>query len=98
MSYPAFTVKPFPVRVVRAESLIPQGTYCYTPVPDQASDRGFHVKKCPFWKQVAGQARDMNGWCDYLKAGDSDSEGASMLFDMVKECGVKAEDPEDLLL
>lgn len=97
MSYPAFTVKPFPVRVVRAESLIPQGIYCYTPVPDETVDRGFAIKKCPFWQQLPDQPRDMNGWCDYLKTGDNSEEGFSMLFDMVKECGIKSEEPELML-
>ena len=30
-----------------------------------------------------------NGYCHYLKRGDWEEEGWSLLWDMVKECGIK---------
>jgi hypothetical protein len=38
----------------------------------------------------------MNGWCDYLKTGDMVMPGGTdLLWDQVKECGIKDEDLDE---
>jgi len=57
--------------------LIPRGMYCY---------RGDYV--CPFWFRDSGMDEQENGYCSYLNMGDNEL-GMGLLWDMVKECGVK---------
>ena len=55
---------------------IPEGCYCHS---------GSYI--CPFW-YLDG---DMNGGCHYLKHDDNyyaDRDYFTLLFDMVKECGI----------
>ena len=63
---------------------IPKGTYCYT-----RKDGNFIL--CPYWKRLKDKPSQLDGYCDYLKMGDDEIEGFSLLFDQVKECGVKNE-------
>jgi hypothetical protein len=83
-------LKPFPVPVVRAESLIPHGDYCYTPEEAPSAENGwvYKVRTCPFLQFLPDKPPQLDGWCDYLKAGDFEENGTSLLFDSVKECGV----------
>jgi hypothetical protein len=90
-------VKPFPISVVRAEELIPRGIYCYTPqeAPSEANGYVYWVKPCPFWKKLTEHPDQMSGWCDYLKTGDMVQGGTDLLWDQVKECGIKDDDFDD---
>lgn len=83
-------MKPFPIPVVPAESLIPVGDYCYTPREAPSAENGwaYKVNPCPFLRMLPDKPAQLNGWCDYLKAGDFEENGTSLLFDSVKECGV----------
>lgn len=66
------------------EAFIPHHTfYCY-------SKDGMD---CPFWAKEKNFEHKENGYCFYLKQGDWDSEGFSIIWDMVKGCGV-SEYPE----
>lgn len=83
-------MKPFPIPVVRAEGLIPQGDYCYAPREAPSAENGwvYKVNPCPFHRFLPDKPPQLDGWCDYLKAGDFEAGGTSLLFDSVKECGV----------
>ena len=53
---------------------IVEGAYCYN---------------CPFWDIDESKPTQMNGYCHYLKRGDWEDEDYGLLWDKVKECGVK---------
>jgi hypothetical protein len=87
------------IPIVRAESLIPRGPYCYQPLsrPPVSEHHGFPpVRACPFWSVDARHRRGASnaGYCSYLKRGDWMQQGASLLRDQIKECGVKPEDDD----
>lgn len=67
-------------------SVIPSGPYCYT------YDLRGHTVVCPYWHLSADRPEQENGYCDYMAAGDWDSECSSLLWDQVKECGMNDED------
>lgn len=81
-------IRPFPIPVVRAEDRIPHGTYCYVP----KAGMPFSVTPCAYWKLMSEHPHQMNGWCDYLGTGDMVEKGTSLLWDQVKECGIKADE------
>lgn len=56
---------------------IPKGIYCY-------DENGI----CPFWDKSPDHPRQENGFCHFLGKGDWESEGISLLWDQVKECGI----------
>lgn len=82
------------IPILRAESLIPPGLYCYTPVEEPSAATHWHMRvaRCPFWRLDTTRPRDERGHCDYLRRGDADEDGTSLLWDGVKECGVRTED------
>lgn len=88
------------IPIVRLETLVPAGDYCYTPMPAPSPDSGFRmkVKPCPFWSKpaamVAAYGEQMSGYCSYLRQGDWMPDGTFMLWDQVKECGVNYDDRE----
>lgn len=93
MAYPV-------IPIVRAESLIPRGPYCYKP----GTIRGWEVGadgverptgRCPFWSLKADASEQENGWCSYLKTGDMEEGGTFLLWDQCKECGIKDDDDVD---
>ena len=88
--------KAFTIPVVHAESLIPAGPYCYTPVQGPCAENGsvFRVKCCPFWRTLPGLPEQRSGWCDYLRTGDNEADGTLLLWDQVKECGIKDSDED----
>lgn len=88
-------LKPFPIPVVRAEDAIPHGQYCYTPTEAPSAANGFvyRTAPCRYLKVLEGHPSQMNGWCDYLKTGDMLEGGTDLLWDSVKECGIKTDDP-----
>ena len=59
---------------IAAWFLIPRGDYC---------------SGCPFHFIDHGKEEQDNGYCSYLGQGDWESEGITLLWDDVKECGVK---------
>jgi hypothetical protein len=72
-------------------SVIPTGCYCYTPL-DASSlpvDGSMTVKTCPFWASSPDHEKQMSGYCALMRAGDWEDDGTMLLWDMVKECGIK---------
>lgn len=55
---------------------IPNGVYCY-------DKNGL----CPYWSLNKDKPYQENGYCHYMKLGDWESEGLSLLWDQCKECG-----------
>lgn len=93
------------IPIAPAESLIPEGLYCYTPVeaPCAANNWVFRVRPCPFWEAYSPEkhgplpedlatlapGESPGAYCRYLKAGDWTEGGTWLLWDLVKECGVR---------
>jgi hypothetical protein len=91
------------IPIKKAEELIPEGMYCYTPLqaPCEETNWVYKVKPCPFWEYYSEEKhgklpegypseKEYDGaFCQYLKAGDWN--GTDLLWDQVKECGVKYE-------
>lgn len=81
------------------ESVIPDGMYCYTSAGWSTTAEGLpvmHTKLCPYWALDDSRERQGNGYCAKLKTGDW-IDGWGLLWDQVKECGVRddvSEDPE----
>jgi hypothetical protein len=63
---------------------IPEGLYCY-------GHDGSKRVVCPYWSIREDKPNQNNGYCSYLKYGDWESEGLSLLWDQVKECGINRE-------
>lgn len=60
------------------------GLYCY-------DENGL----CPYWSADTNKPRQENGYCAYLEVGDWEPDGwLSLLWDQVKECGLKVEDDD----
>lgn len=84
-----------------ARQIVPQGPYCYT-LADVAYPDGIgkppRIKHaaCPFYRKRTDWPEQADGYCRFLKAGDStkgrDRNGnprsTMLLWDQVKECGV----------
>jgi hypothetical protein len=92
--YRQLELKPFPLPVVRAEDYIPHGNYCYVPKKTPSAENGFvyQVSLCRYHKTLPDYPDQMSGWCDYLKTGDMAPNGTDLLWDSVKECGIKTEE------
>ena len=63
-----------------SESAIPNGIYCY-------DENGI----CPYWSRDLTKPSQEGGYCEYMQFGDWQSEHLSLLWDQVKECGIKEE-------
>lgn len=74
------------VKVLKGESVIPRGMYCY-------DERG----NCPYWDKDESKPEQCNGFCWFLVKGDQD-EGMGELWDQCKCCGINDGDaPEGSL-
>ena len=71
------------------QSDIPTGPYCYH--IKEIKGEKIETHTCPFWELREDKHEQENGYCHYLKFGDWESEGISLLWDMVKECGINME-------
>ncbi len=65
---------------------IPAGLYCYN------RQNQTKITICPFWELRDDKPEQENGYCHYLKCGDWESSYTSLLWDMVKECGINSGD------
>lgn len=97
--------------LIRAESLIPKGMYCYTTleiVNDAQYGWRMKIDCCPFWehynKKIHGELPDeykpyeksfQGAYCTYLRTGDWLPNGTDLLWDQVKCCGVNFDFDDD---
>lgn len=77
------------------EDLIPEGMYCYKAQTIDFETGRIKIKVCPYWSFRKTKPAQENGYCKYLKKGDWQIRGISLLWDQVKECGIKMDWPED---
>ena len=72
---------------------IPKGEYCYGHI---VLDDGFVARPtCPFWDTLPEFPKQNNGYCHYLKRGDWQAKGVSLLWDSCKECGINYDQDEE---
>lgn len=55
--------------------------------PKKYIPNGSFCNHCPFWDKDNDKPYHMNGYCHYLNQGDWEDYG--LLWDMIKECGIK---------
>lgn len=73
---------------------IPHGSYCYKFLG--LSENGkFLTKRCPHWSIDRTKPEQENGYCAFLKRGDWEQSGLSLLWDEVKECSENLNDPDE---
>lgn len=81
-------------RFVKDESLIPKGSYCYTPIDiEYGNEFGMrvHIRLCPYWSKREDKSEQQSGFCKYMGLGDWMPNGTFILWDQVKECGINDE-------
>ena len=66
---------------------ISSGPYCYTPIVWQ--DNKSKIKPCPYWIKYPNVPDRISGYCSYLGYSDWEIVGFGLLWDQVKECGIK---------
>lgn len=66
---------------------IPKGDYCYKAIG--FSNHRYKIKLCPYWSRRTDKPYQLSGYCKYLKVGDWEHEGIGLLWDQVKQCGIK---------
>lgn len=81
------------------ETFIPKGLYCYSDLVVSIDGDGtprWKANVCPYWSMDLDREEQSEGYCAFLGEGDwEDNSGASLLWDQVKECGVKIEIEEE---
>ena len=61
-------------------SKIPEGHYCHFETKNEP---------CPYWEKRDDKLPQENGYCKFMEYGDwEDQEHMTLLWDMVKECGL----------
>lgn len=75
-------------------SVIPNGYYCYTSIGRHPNGR-MKIKTCPYWSADASKPEQQDGYCAFLGKGDWMENGTDLLWDMVKECGIKENDDSE---
>ena len=79
-------------------SVIPWGMYCCRIVSHELQEDGTPLLKtqlCPYWALNPDHDEQNNGYCSFLKEGDWQSDGLSLLWDQCKECGVNPDEDDD---
>jgi len=88
------------IPIIKAESLIPKDSYyCYQRTEqDKENPMKLHViGRCPFHSIINFEEEQNNGYCAYMKKGDWDLN-FGLLWDSVKECGIRYPDNEEIRL
>ena len=65
-------------------NVIPRGHYCYS---GSAGPDG-NFKPCPFWSSLPNRPQMESGYCSLLELDDRQL-GTGLLWDQVKECGIR---------
>lgn len=80
------------------QSIIPKGHYCYERLeavkdPTLIIPAKIEViNPCPYWSRRKDKPEQENGYCSYMDEGDwedTSGMGLSLIWDQVKECGIK---------
>jgi hypothetical protein len=80
--------------IAKDTRVIPYGPYCYRLTSDNDTDEAPRIPRsavCPYWSFREDKPRQENGYCGFMESGDWESEGMSLLWDQVKECGINQE-------
>lgn len=84
--------------------LIPVGMYCHGALKEmKQTPEGPRLvfEKCPYWSLRPDKPDQFNGFCEYLGVGDwmldksGNHVGSGLLWDQVKECGIKDDIKDD---
>ena len=67
--------------------LIPRGMYCYKII--SVENNILKTKNCPYREIRNDKPKQMNGYCNYLEAGDWEGDGMGLIWDGCKECNIK---------
>ena len=76
--------------LTKDEKFIPPGPYCYETIhitPDYVTK----ALKCPYWEHREDKPSQECGYCHFIEKGDWEENGTSLLWDQIKECGIKDE-------
>jgi hypothetical protein len=76
-------------RLAGDTSVIPEGMYCYSRKGFDAESLTLKLEPCPYWGHDPARGEQQSGYCAHLRAGDWEEGGTMLLWDMVKECGVR---------
>jgi hypothetical protein len=71
------------------ESLIPAGFYCHEKFTFNEETKRCSAKPCPYWGINDNYPHQENGYCRFLNRGDWEDDHIGLLWDQVKECGIK---------
>jgi hypothetical protein len=71
----------------QAKKLIPRGDYCYDIIARVKEN--IKVKCCPFWGRNPEKHAQESGFCTLFNFKDWDTIGFGLLWDQVKECGLR---------
>ena len=82
------------IKFLKSRIVIPKGDYCYKIKKINKNNLQnnmpvIEMKLCPYWCWDKRYLNEEIGYCKYLKLGDKDNEGSGLLWDQVKECGIK---------
>jgi len=73
---------------------IPKGDYCYKvlevirPVVTNLPPT-LRIRRCPYWDRIEEFGHQDDGYCHWLETGDHNQKGHGLLWDQVKECGLR---------
>lgn len=70
---------------------IPRGLYCYKLLYVEHDENGMYLKQklCPYWSIDKTKPKHDNGYCSFMESGDWEQPYVSLIWDQVKECGIK---------
>jgi hypothetical protein len=71
---------------------VPRGRYCYRllgVVSVAGGSPAVQTDPCPFWTFDANQPKHERGICSLMGLRDWESDNLTLLWDQVKECGLK---------
>lgn len=74
-------------KIKKPRRKIPRGDYCYK-IKSVNEDGSLDISVCPYWSFFESKPGCPIGHCSYMGLSDDDI-GCGLLWDMVKECGVK---------
>lgn len=77
----------YPIAYIR----IPKGDYCYVILDVDEKTATASIRKCPYWSMRTDKPSQCGGYCRFMKVGDWENDKASLLWDQVKECGIKTD-------